>query len=116
MADIKDAVSRSKNMSAIRSCDTKPEMFIRKALYADGFRYLLILLEVLFMVVYGRVFGLFLALLVNLFILYKVLRALSAVRRELPIISSVLRKELPRIADSLERLSQSSSSTSHLDS
>ncbi len=39
MADIKDAVSRSKNMSAIRSRDTKPEMFIRKALYADGFRY-----------------------------------------------------------------------------
>ena len=39
MADIKDAVSRSKNMAAIKCRDTKPELIIRKALYADGFRY-----------------------------------------------------------------------------
>ena len=39
MADIKDADSRSKNMSAIKSRDTKPELIIRKALFADGYRY-----------------------------------------------------------------------------
>ena len=39
MTDIKDRVSRSKNMSAIKSRDTKPELFVRKALFADGFRY-----------------------------------------------------------------------------
>ena len=39
MADIKDAESRSRNMAAIKSRDTKPELFIRKALFADGFRY-----------------------------------------------------------------------------
>ena len=39
MADIKDAASRSKNMAAIKSRDTKPELFIRKALFGAGFRY-----------------------------------------------------------------------------
>ena len=39
MADIKDTDSRSRNMSAIKSRDTKPELFVRKALFADGFRY-----------------------------------------------------------------------------
>lgn len=39
MADIKGAAERSKNMAAIRSRDTKPEIFIRKRLFADGFRY-----------------------------------------------------------------------------
>ena len=39
MADIKDVVKRSENMAAIRSRDTKPELFIRKLLFRDGFRY-----------------------------------------------------------------------------
>lgn len=30
---------RSRNMSAIRSCDTKPEMLVRKYLHSQGFRY-----------------------------------------------------------------------------
>ena len=32
---------RSKNMAAIRGKDTKPELFIRKLLHANGFRYTL---------------------------------------------------------------------------
>ena len=39
MADIKDAAARSQNMSAIRSKDTKPELFIRKELFRRGYRY-----------------------------------------------------------------------------
>ncbi len=39
MADIKSQAERSKNMSAIRSRETKPEIKIRKALFAKGFRY-----------------------------------------------------------------------------
>lgn len=39
MADIKSAAERSKNMSAIRSKNTKPEVYIRKRLYSSGFRY-----------------------------------------------------------------------------
>ncbi len=39
MADIKSAEERSRNMSAIRNRNTKPELFIRKALFRDGFRY-----------------------------------------------------------------------------
>lgn len=39
MTDIKSKEARSKNMSAIRSRDTKPEMFIRKRLFAKGYRY-----------------------------------------------------------------------------
>lgn len=32
---------RSENMRAIKSKNTKPEMFVRKALHAKGFRYIL---------------------------------------------------------------------------
>ncbi len=39
MADIKSAEERSRNMAAIHNRDTQPELFIRKALYRDGFRY-----------------------------------------------------------------------------
>lgn len=39
MADIKSPEERSKNMSAIRSKDTKPEEYFRKRLFAEGFRY-----------------------------------------------------------------------------
>lgn len=39
MADIKSKDARSKNMSAIKNRDTKPEMFIRKKLHALGYRY-----------------------------------------------------------------------------
>lgn len=39
MADIKTSEARSANMAAIKSKNTKPELLIRKALYAKGFRY-----------------------------------------------------------------------------
>lgn len=39
MADIVDAATRSRMMAGIRSKNTKPEMLIRKALHAKGFRY-----------------------------------------------------------------------------
>lgn len=39
MADIVDAVTRSRMMSGIKAKDTKPEMAIRKMLHAAGFRY-----------------------------------------------------------------------------
>lgn len=39
MADIKSAEARSKNMSAIHSRDTKPELVLRKALWNKGIRY-----------------------------------------------------------------------------
>lgn len=39
MADVHDKATRSRNMSAIKGKDTKPELIIRKALHADGFRY-----------------------------------------------------------------------------
>lgn len=39
MADIISPERRSKNMSAIRSKDTKPEMYLRKLLFAEGYRY-----------------------------------------------------------------------------
>lgn len=39
MADVHSPEVRSKNMRAIRSADTKPELLVRKALYAAGFRY-----------------------------------------------------------------------------
>lgn len=39
MADIVDKATRSRMMSGIRSKDTKPEVLIRKALHAQGFRY-----------------------------------------------------------------------------
>ena len=37
--DIKSKDARSKNMSAIRSKDTKPEIYLRKLLFAEGYRY-----------------------------------------------------------------------------
>ena len=37
--DNKSAEDRSRNMAAIRSKDTKPEIFFRKLLFANGFRY-----------------------------------------------------------------------------
>lgn len=39
MADVHDKKTRSYNMSRIRSKDTKPEMLVRKFLFANGFRY-----------------------------------------------------------------------------
>ena len=39
MADIVSPEQRSKNMAAIRSKDTKPEVFFRKCLFAEGLRY-----------------------------------------------------------------------------
>lgn len=39
MADVHSADVRSYNMSRIRSKDTKPEMVVRKALFAAGFRF-----------------------------------------------------------------------------
>ncbi len=39
MADVVDAATRSRMMSGIQSKDTKPELLIRKALHAKGFRY-----------------------------------------------------------------------------
>ena len=39
MTDIVDKATRSRMMSGIRGKDTKPEVLIRKALHAQGFRY-----------------------------------------------------------------------------
>ena len=39
MADIVSPQQRSRNMSAIRSKDTKPEVYLRKLLFAKGYRY-----------------------------------------------------------------------------
>ncbi len=39
MADIVSPEQRSKNMSAIHSRDTKPEVYFRKLLFAKGYRY-----------------------------------------------------------------------------
>lgn len=39
MADTKSKEARSKNMSAIRSKNTKPEVIVRKYLFSRGFRY-----------------------------------------------------------------------------
>ena len=39
MADVVDAGTRSRMMSGIRGKNTKPELMIRKALHARGFRY-----------------------------------------------------------------------------
>ena len=39
MADIKSKAARSKNMAAIKGKDTKPEVYLRKLLFAKGFRY-----------------------------------------------------------------------------
>lgn len=37
--DIKSSEERSKNMAAIHSKNTKPEIYLRKLLFARGFRY-----------------------------------------------------------------------------
>lgn len=39
MADIVSPEQRSRNMAAIRSKDTRPEVYLRKLLFAQGFRY-----------------------------------------------------------------------------
>ncbi|MDR3413124.1 MAG: very short patch repair endonuclease [Formivibrio sp.] len=39
MTDVVDPATRSRMMSGIRSKNTKPEMLIRKALHAQGFRF-----------------------------------------------------------------------------
>ena len=39
MADIKSKEARSKNMSAIKGKNTKPEIAVRKYLFSQGFRY-----------------------------------------------------------------------------
>jgi DNA mismatch endonuclease (patch repair protein) len=39
MADVHNQAIRSKNMSEIKSKDTKPELLIRKALHARGLRF-----------------------------------------------------------------------------
>ena len=39
MADVHNKKTRSYNMSMIRSKNTKPEIMVRKFLFAKGFRY-----------------------------------------------------------------------------
>ncbi|WP_430402507.1 very short patch repair endonuclease [Hyphomonas sp.] len=39
MADVVDASTRSRMMSAIRGTNTKPELILRKGLFRRGFRY-----------------------------------------------------------------------------
>ena len=39
MADIKSVEARSKNMAAIKSRDTGPELYLRKMLFSKGYRY-----------------------------------------------------------------------------
>ena len=39
MADVVDTKTRSRMMSGIRGKDTRPEMVVRRALFAAGFRY-----------------------------------------------------------------------------
>lgn len=39
MPDVVDAATRSRMMAGIRGKDTKPEMIVRRALHARGFRY-----------------------------------------------------------------------------
>ena len=39
MVDIKTQEERSRNMSAIRSKGTKPEVYLQKKLFAEGYRY-----------------------------------------------------------------------------
>lgn len=39
MTDIVDAATRSRMMAGIRGGNTRPELFLRKALHAMGFRY-----------------------------------------------------------------------------
>lgn len=37
--DVVDSATRSRMMSGIRGCDTKPEILIRRLLHASGFRF-----------------------------------------------------------------------------
>ena len=39
MADVHDKETRSYNMSQIKGKNTKPEILVRKYLFANGFRY-----------------------------------------------------------------------------
>lgn len=39
MTDIKTPEDRSRNMAAIKRADTKPELYIRKMLFANGYRF-----------------------------------------------------------------------------
>lgn len=39
MADIKSAEERSRNMAAIKSKNTSPELFLRHLLHSNGYRY-----------------------------------------------------------------------------
>lgn len=39
MADVVDAATRSRMMAGIRGKDTKPEILLRRAMHARGFRY-----------------------------------------------------------------------------
>lgn len=39
MSDIKSPEDRSRNMSAIKRADTKPELYVRKLLFKAGYRY-----------------------------------------------------------------------------
>jgi DNA mismatch endonuclease (patch repair protein) len=39
VADIKSVEARSKNMAAIKSRDTGPELYLRKMLFSKGYRY-----------------------------------------------------------------------------
>lgn len=39
MADVHDTNTRSRNMAAIKGKNTKPEMVVRRFLFANGFRY-----------------------------------------------------------------------------
>ena len=39
MTDVHDTLTRSRNMSAIKSKDTKPEVYLRKGLFKMGFRF-----------------------------------------------------------------------------
>ena len=39
MTDVHDIPTRSYNMSKIRGKNTKPELLVRKFLFANGFRY-----------------------------------------------------------------------------
>lgn len=39
MTDVHDPATRSRNMSAIKGRDTKPEMIVRRCLFSKGYRY-----------------------------------------------------------------------------
>jgi len=39
MTDVHDPLTRSKNMAAIRSQNTQPELIVRRLLHANGFRF-----------------------------------------------------------------------------